>query len=58
MGKKFACSNMGVVCGFEAKANSEREVMKKIARHYQERHDIHDVNSELELRIRYVIEDA
>lgn len=45
MTKKFACRDIGMNCGFEAKANTETELMPKIAAHAKSAHNMSTIDA-------------
>jgi predicted small metal-binding protein len=45
MAKKFACRDIGMNCGFEAKANTEAELMTKITAHAKSAHNMSSVDA-------------
>lgn len=55
--KKFACRNIGLECGFEASAESEEELMQKIAAHAKEAHNMETIDEATMQKVKGAIED-
>ncbi|MCL5007877.1 MAG: DUF1059 domain-containing protein [Candidatus Marsarchaeota archaeon] len=58
MGKKFACRDIGMSCSFEARADSEPELMKKIADHAQRAHNMSEIDSATMAKVKAAIKEA
>jgi len=58
MAKSFKCSDAGMDCGFEAKGESEQELMGQVAQHAKEAHGIEQVSPELAATVRGKIKDV
>jgi predicted small metal-binding protein len=43
---KFRCADIGMECGFKAKAHTEGELMQQISKHALEVHDIESVDDD------------
>ena len=57
MGKKFQCKDVGIQgCTWEAKANTEEEIMEMVQAHAPV-HDIKEVTPELVAKIKAAIKD-
>ncbi|MFQ6000626.1 MAG: DUF1059 domain-containing protein [Anaerolineae bacterium] len=57
MAKVLRCSDVGFDCGFEVRANTEEELMKKVAEHAAEVHDIKEVSEEVAAKVKAAIRD-
>lgn len=57
MAKVLRCSDVGFDCGFEIRADSEEELMKKVAEHAAEVHDIKEVSEEVAAKVKAAIRD-
>jgi predicted small metal-binding protein len=51
----FKCTDIGMVCAFEANAKTEDELMKKIGEHAAKAHNITTVPPELMTKIKKAI---
>lgn len=58
MAKQFECRNIGMDCGFKAKAKDEKSLMKKIAEHAKTAHKIRRIDDELMEKVRSAITEA
>jgi predicted small metal-binding protein len=58
MAKKFACKDIGIACGFEAKANSEDELMGKIAAHAKKAHNMSQIDQATLSKVKAAIKEA
>ena len=57
MAKVLRCSDVGFDCGFEIRADTEEELMKKVAEHAAEVHDIKEVSEEVAAKVKAAIRD-
>lgn len=57
MAKVLRCSDVGFDCGFVIRADTEEELMKKVAKHAAEVHDIKEVSEEVAAKVKAVIRD-
>ena len=57
MGKKFLCKDIGMYCPFEAHADTEEELMHKIAEHGKEAHGMTEMSAEVLEKIKQAIKD-
>ena len=57
MAKSIKCADLGIACGWSAKANSETELIKKIAQH-AEQHGFSQIPFEWEAKIKSAIKDV
>ncbi len=57
MGKKFLCKDIGMDCPFEAHADTEDELMQKIAEHGQTAHGMTEIPADLMEKIKQAIKD-
>lgn len=51
----FKCADLGMKCPFEAKADTEDELMKKIAAHAASVHDMKTISPDMRDKIKKVI---
>ncbi|MCL5008481.1 MAG: DUF1059 domain-containing protein [Candidatus Marsarchaeota archaeon] len=58
MSKKFACKDIGISCGFEARAGSEADLMKKIAAHAKKAHNMSEIDSATMAKVKAAIKEA
>ena len=57
MGKKFLCKDIGMDCPFEVHADTEEELMQKIAEHGKEAHGMTEMSAEVLEKIKQAIKD-
>ena len=57
MGKKFLCKDVGMDCPFEAHAETEEELMPKIAEHGKTAHGITEISPEMMERVKEAIRE-
>ncbi len=55
MGKQLRCRDVGMNCDFEARGNTEEEVLEKASAHARSAHKITDMPPELVAKVRAVI---
>ncbi len=58
MAKALRCSDVGFDCGFEAQADTEEELMKKVAEHAAEVHDMKEISEEVAAKVKAAIRDV
>ena len=58
MAKSIKCLDVGVQCDFEARAENEAELMKKVAEHAKNAHGITQIPAELLAKVRTAIRDV
>jgi predicted small metal-binding protein len=51
----FKCKDIGLACGFEAKATSQDELMKKIATHAASAHNMKTIPPETMTKVKKAI---
>jgi predicted small metal-binding protein len=51
----FKCSDLGMKCGFEVKDENEDEMMKLIATHAEQTHDMKEVSPDMQAKIKQAI---
>ncbi len=49
------CHDVGLDCSFEAKGETEQEVMQKVAEHAKKDHNITEISPELAAKVKSVI---
>ncbi len=57
MAKVLRCKDVGFECGFEIRADTEEELMKKVAEHAAEVHDMKEVSEEVAAEVKAAIRD-
>ncbi|MDE2026661.1 MAG: DUF1059 domain-containing protein [Patescibacteria group bacterium] len=57
MTKSIKCSDLGISCGWSAKANNDTELLKKLAQHAEE-HGFKEIPFEWEAKIKSAIREA
>jgi len=57
MAKVLRCSDVGFDCGFEARADTEVELMKKVAEHAAEVHGMKEISEEVAAQVKAAIRD-
>lgn len=57
MSKIVRCREVGVDCDFEAKGESEQEVLQKCAEHAKSAHGMDEIPPELDAKVRAAIRD-
>ena len=58
MVKKFACKDIGMQCGFTAKAKNEDELMQKIAEHAKSAHNMAQIDAATLGKVKKAIKDS
>ncbi|MDE1871459.1 MAG: DUF1059 domain-containing protein [Candidatus Micrarchaeota archaeon] len=58
MAKKFACKDIGMSCGFKARAATEKELMEKIAEHAMDAHNMASIDAATMAKVKAAIKDA
>jgi predicted small metal-binding protein len=58
MAKSFACKDIGMACGFRATAESEGELMQKIAAHAKSAHKMASIDQGTMTKVRAAIKEA
>jgi predicted small metal-binding protein len=57
MGKALKCSDIGFDCGWEAKAETEDDLLGKVAEHAKMHHGMEEVTPEVLQKVKSVIRD-
>lgn len=57
MAKIIRCRDVGVDCDFEARGETEQEIMKKAAEHAKSAHNMDEIPPELVAKVRSAIHD-
>ena len=57
MAKVIRCRDVGVDCDFEARAETEEEILKKCAEHASKEHDMIEIPPEIIEKIRESIRE-
>ncbi len=55
--KTFECKNIGMNCGFKTTANTEDEMLAKIAEHAKTVHHMDKIDDETMAKVREAIKD-
>lgn len=58
MAKSIKCLDVGVDCDFEARAETEAELMNKVAEHARTKHNITEIPPELVAKVKAAIRDV
>lgn len=58
MAKELRCADVGMDCDFVTRAETQDELMEKVARHAEEAHGITEITPELQQKVESVIRDA
>jgi len=58
MAKAVSCRDVGADCDFEARADTEEELMRKLAQHAREGHNMHEIPQELRDKIKAHIREV
>ncbi|HUJ71537.1 MAG TPA: DUF1059 domain-containing protein [Verrucomicrobiae bacterium] len=58
MAKSIKCLDVGVACDFEARAENEAELMKKVAEHARTAHGFKDIPPEVVAKVKAAIRDV
>jgi predicted small metal-binding protein len=56
--KEVRCADAGMACDFVAQAETEQELMRKVAAHAREKHGITQVTPELAEKVQKIIRDV
>jgi predicted small metal-binding protein len=57
VGKKFACKDIGMQCGFEAHAADENALLQQIAQHAKSAHNMSNIDQATMAKIRAAIKE-
>lgn len=57
MTKIIRCRDVGMDCDFEAKAETEEDLLKKVAEHAGTTHDMTEIPEEVLAKVRAAIKD-
>jgi predicted small metal-binding protein len=57
MAKVLRCRDVGMDCDFEARAETEEEILKKAAEHAQTVHNMEEIPEEVLAQVRAAIRD-
>ncbi|HEX2218230.1 MAG TPA: DUF1059 domain-containing protein [Gemmatimonadales bacterium] len=55
MAKQLRCRDIGLNCDFEARADTEEELLRQAAAHARDTHQITEISPELANRVRTAI---
>ena len=55
--KVLHCSDLGMSCNFQARGETEQEVMQKAAEHAKSAHEINEITPDLAAQVRSAIRD-
>jgi predicted small metal-binding protein len=58
MAKSIKCLDVGVQCDFEARAENEAELMKKVAEHAKNAHGITQIPADLLAKVKAAIKNV
>ena len=57
MAKVISCRDVGVNCDFKARANSVDELMKVLAKHAKDAHDMNQIPPETVAKVKAAVRD-
>jgi len=57
MGKVLRCRDVGMDCDFEARAETEEELLKKAAEHAEAAHNLQEIPEDVLAMVRAAIRD-
>jgi predicted small metal-binding protein len=57
MAKVIRCKDVGMDCDFEARAENEEELLKKVAKHAGTTHNMTEIPDEVLAKVRAAIRD-
>jgi predicted small metal-binding protein len=57
MAKIIRCKDVGMDCDFEARAETEEELLKKVAEHAGTTHDMKEIPEEVLAKVRAAIKE-
>jgi predicted small metal-binding protein len=57
MSKVLKCREVGMDCDFEARGETEQQVMQKAAEHAKSEHQIPEITPELAVKVKSAIRD-
>ncbi len=57
MAKSFACKDIGMSCGFTARAETEQELMGKISEHARSAHNMASMDDATMQKVRSAIKE-
>ena len=57
MAKVLRCSDIGMDCDFVARAETDEEILKKVAEHAATAHDMKEIPEEVLAKLRAAIQD-
>ena len=57
MAKTIRCKDVGMDCDFEARAETEEEILQKVAEHAGAVHDMTEIPAEVLAKVRAAIRD-
>ena len=57
MAKVLRCRDVGMDCDFEARAETEEEILKKAAEHAETAHNMEEIPEEVLAKVRAAIRD-
>lgn len=55
MAKQMRCRDVGMNCDFEARGNTDEEILQKAAAHARSEHQINEMTPELTARVKSAI---
>jgi predicted small metal-binding protein len=56
--KRFACKDIGMSCGFVANAETEKELLDKVAEHARKAHNMQTIDNATMAKIKAAIKEA
>ncbi len=58
MAKELRCADVGMDCDFVAKAETQEELLQKVAKHAKEVHGIDEITPDLKQKVTRVIRES
>ena len=58
MAKEIRCADVGMDCDFVTRAETQDELMEKVARHAEEVHGVTEITPELQQKVESVVRDV
>jgi predicted small metal-binding protein len=58
MAKSFACRDIGIACGFKARAETRKELMEKISEHAKKAHNMRQMDDQTMSKVEAAIKEV
>jgi predicted small metal-binding protein len=56
--KEVRCADAGMACDFVARAETEQDLLQKVAQHAREKHGITEVTPELVAKVKQIMHEV